>query len=68
VERSSADSSLGRWRLELELCLGKEKAGASNVIRKFVIIESTASSSDCKNSFGAPKTDSAGERPMSSLG
>jgi hypothetical protein len=32
VERSSADSSLGRWRLELELCLVKEKAGASNVI------------------------------------
>jgi hypothetical protein len=36
---------------------------------KFLIIESTASSSHCKNSFGktigAPKTDSAGERPLS---
>jgi hypothetical protein len=38
----------------------------------FLIIDSTASSSDCKNSFGktigAPKRDSAGERPVSSLG
>jgi hypothetical protein len=52
--------------------LGRENTGASNVFLKFLIIESTASSSHCKNSFGktigAPKTDSAGESPVSSLG
>jgi hypothetical protein len=69
---SSAGSSLGRWRLELLLCLDREKAGASKVFRKFLTIDSTASSSDCKNSFGktigAPKTDSARESPAFSLG
>jgi hypothetical protein len=39
---------------------------------KNFVIESTESSSFCKNSFGntiwAPKTASAGERPVSSLG
>ncbi len=52
AERSSAGSSLGRLELELVLCLGKKQAGASNVFLKFLIIESTASSSHCKNSLG----------------
>jgi hypothetical protein len=42
------------------------------VLEKFLIIESTEISSFCKNSLGnttgAPKTASAGERPVSSLG
>jgi hypothetical protein len=41
AERSSAGSWLGR--LELELCLGREKAGASSVFLKIFMIESTAS-------------------------
>jgi hypothetical protein len=56
----------------LELCLGKEEAGASKVFEKILINESTENSSVCKNSsgntIGAPKTGSAGERPGSSLG
>jgi hypothetical protein len=55
----------------LELYLGKEEAGASNVFEKFLIMESTEISSVCKNSLGntigAPKTASARERPLSSL-
>jgi hypothetical protein len=43
----------------------------SKVVEKFVIIESTEISSFCKNllgnTIGAPKTASAGERPVSSL-
>jgi hypothetical protein len=70
VESSSADSSLGSW--VLELCLGKEIAGACQVLEKILIIESTESSSFGKNSFGntigVPKTASARERPVSSLG
>jgi hypothetical protein len=64
--------ALAGQRLELELCLGKQKAGISRDFGKFFIIESTANSSYCKNSFGktieAPKTESARERPLSSLG
>jgi hypothetical protein len=70
VERSLAGRSLGSWALEL--CLGKEEAGASKVFEKCLIIESTEISSVCKNSLGntigAPKTASAGEGPVSSLG
>jgi hypothetical protein len=64
-----AGSSLGSWTLEL--CLGKEEAGASKVVEKFLITESTEISSVCKNSIDntirAPKTASAGERPVSSF-
>jgi hypothetical protein len=67
--RRSAGSSLGSWRLEL--CLGKEKAGASKDFRKLFEILSTGILSPFKNSFskiiGAPKTAPAGERPVSSL-
>jgi hypothetical protein len=59
-------------QLALELCLGKEEAGASKVFAKFLIIESTESSSFCRNSLGntigAPKIASAGERLVPSLG
>ncbi len=61
-ESRSAGSSLGSW--VLQLCLGKEVAGTCKVLEKFLIIESTESSSFFKNSFGntigAPKTASAG--------
>jgi hypothetical protein len=54
------------------LFLGKEEAGASKVVEKFLIMESTVISSVCKNSLGniigAPKTASAGERPVPFLG
>jgi hypothetical protein len=54
------------------LCLGRERAGASKVFGNFLIIESTEISLPCKNSLGntigAPKTASAGETPVSSLG
>jgi hypothetical protein len=67
--KRSGGSSLGSWRLEL--CLGKEKAGASKYLRIFFEIVSTGISSPFKNSFGktivAPKTSSAGERPVSSF-
>jgi hypothetical protein len=70
AERRSLGSSSGSW--PLELCLGKETAGACKVLEKFLIIASTDISSFCKNSLdntmGAPKTASAGERPVSSLG
>jgi hypothetical protein len=56
----------------LESCLGKETAGTSKVVKKFLIIESNEISSFCKNSLrntmGAPKTASAGARPVFSLG
>jgi hypothetical protein len=61
------------WPLELELCLGREKAGASKVFKHFLTIESTENSSPCKNLLGrtrtieVPKTASAGGRPVSSL-
>jgi hypothetical protein len=42
-----AGSLLGSWTLEL--CLGKEEAGASKVFEKFLIMESTEISSVCKN-------------------
>jgi hypothetical protein len=48
------------------LCLGREEAGLSKVVEKFMIIESTESSSFC-NTIRAPKTASAGKRPVSSL-
>ncbi len=67
--RRSARRLLGSWRLKL--CLGKEKAGASKDFRKFFEIVSIGISSPLKNSFGkiilAPKTASAGERPVSFL-
>jgi hypothetical protein len=70
VERSSAGSSLGS--LALGLCLGKETAGTWKVFEKCLIIASTEIFLFCKNSLGntmeAPKTASAGERPVSSLG
>jgi hypothetical protein len=70
VLRRSAGSSLGSWWLEL--CLGKENAGTSKDFFQNVKIVSTEISSPCKNSFGktigAPKTVSARERPVSSLG
>jgi hypothetical protein len=50
AERSSAGSSLGSWMLEL--CLGKEEAGASKVFEKCLIMESTEIFSVCKNSLG----------------
>jgi hypothetical protein len=47
------------------LCLGREEAGTSKILEKFLIMESTEISSFCKNSLGntikAPKTASAGE-------
>jgi hypothetical protein len=47
-------------------------AGTCKVFEKFLIIASTGISSFCKNSLGntmgAPKTASAGKRPVSSLG
>jgi hypothetical protein len=46
AERSLADRSLGSWMLEL--CLGKEEAGASKVFETFLIIESTEIFSVCK--------------------
>ena len=62
-------SSSGRFWLEL--CLGREKAGASMFLH-FSTIVSTEVSSFLKNSLcktrGQPKTASAGERPLSSLG
>jgi hypothetical protein len=61
--------SPGSW--VLELCLGKETAGTCKVFDKILIIASTDIASFCKNSLGntmgAPKTASAGERPVSSL-
>jgi hypothetical protein len=70
AERSSAGSSLGSW--VLKLCLGKETAGACKVLEKILIMESIEISWLCKNllsnTMGAPKTTSAGERPLSSLG
>jgi hypothetical protein len=70
MENSSAGSSIGSWALEL--CLGRETAGKSKVVKKILIIESTEIYSFCKNSLGntigAPKTASAGERLVSSLG
>jgi hypothetical protein len=60
AESSLADSSLGSW--VLELCLGKEIAGACKVLEKILIIESTESSSFCKNSFG--KTIGAQKLPQ----
>jgi hypothetical protein len=59
AERSSAGSSLGSWTLEL--CLGKEEAGVSTVVEKFLIMELREISPVCKNSLGntigAPKTE-----------
>jgi hypothetical protein len=56
----------------LELCLGKEGPETCKVFENFLTMVSTESLSFCKNSFGkticAPKTASAGERPVSSLG
>jgi hypothetical protein len=49
AESSSAGSTLGS--LALELCLGKEKAGASKVFEKFLITESTEISLPCKISL-----------------
>jgi hypothetical protein len=50
----------------------REEAGASKVFEKCLKILSTENSSPCKNMFGktigVPKTASAGERPVSSLG
>jgi hypothetical protein len=70
AESISAGSSLGSS--VLELCLGKEGAETCKVFENFLSMVSTESSSFCKNSFGktiwAPKTASAGERPVSSLG
>jgi hypothetical protein len=69
VRRSPGSSS---GSSVLELCLGKETAGTYKVLEKCLIIASTDISSFCKNSLGntigAPKTFSAGERPVSSLG
>ncbi len=71
AESSSVGSSLGRSVL-LELCLGKEGAETCKVLETFLTMVSTESSSFCKKSFGkticAPKTASAKERPVSSLG
>jgi hypothetical protein len=68
--RRSPGSLSGSWALEL--CLGKETAGTCKVCENFLIIVSTDISSFCKislgNTMGAPKTASAGERPVSSLG
>jgi hypothetical protein len=70
VLRRSAGSLLVSW--QLELCLGKENAGASKDYLKNFEIVSTEISSPCKNSFGqtigVPKIASTGERPVSSLG
>jgi hypothetical protein len=64
--RCTANSSV------LELCLGKEGVETCKVSENLLTMKSTESSSFCKNSFGktiwAPKTASAGERPVSSLG
>ncbi len=64
-------SSSGSRRLELCL-VEREEVGASKVFEKFLQILSTENSSQCKNMFGktigVPKTASAGERPVSSLG
>jgi hypothetical protein len=52
--------------------LERGKAGASKVFKIVLDMLSTKISSPCKNSFGktigVPKTASAGERPVSSLG
>jgi hypothetical protein len=70
VRSSSSGSSAGSW--VLELCLSKEKAGASKFFKIFLTIASTENSSPCKISLertiGVPKTASAGERPVSFLG
>jgi hypothetical protein len=70
AERRSPGSSSGSWALEL--CLGKETAGTWKVFEKFLITAITDISSFCKNSLGntigGPKTASAGERSVSSLG
>ncbi len=67
AESGSAGSSLGRS--VLELCLGKEEARTCKGLEKSLIMESTESSSFCKNSFGntnwALKTALARERPVS---
>ena len=63
------------WQLVWQLLAGivprQRKTGASTVVLDLLIIFSTEVSSFFKNSlgktFGQPKTDSAGERPLSSL-
>jgi hypothetical protein len=63
VRSSSSGSSASSW--VLELCLGKEKVGASKFFKFFFAIASTENSYPCKNllgrTIGAPKTASAGE-------
>jgi hypothetical protein len=48
-QQHSSASSASIW--ELELCLGKEKAGASKAFLKFLTIESTENLSPCKYSW-----------------